>query len=77
MICFRAETAFGELLTVDYKKKQNEMHMLIKQTLTVRIYTLATPRDNQALKKVLTILNDPKTQYPETNLTLRYEMASP
>lgn len=91
MICYRADTSFGELLTVNYKKKQNEMHNFVKQvintkadiipdykhkTLTVRLYSLATPRDNKAVREILETLNNSNTQYPGTELTLKYEMMS-
>ena len=91
MICYRAETVVGELLTIDYKKKQDEMRMFVKQiintkadiipdyekqTLTVRLYTMATPRDNEEVKKIFKVLNQSATKYPGTDLTLNYEMAS-
>ena len=91
MICYRAETALGELLSSDYKKKQDEMRMFVKQivqtkadiipdyenkTLTVRLYSLARPRDNEEVEKIFNVLNQSETQYPGTDLVLKYEMAS-
>jgi len=42
-------------------------------TLTVIIHSLATPRDNEAVKNICTILNDTETIYPNTNLKLIYK----
>ena len=44
--------------------------------LTVTIYTMSTPRENEALKKIMQILNDSETKFPGTNLTLKYEFAT-
>lgn len=91
MICYRAETTFGQILTADYKKKDNEMRMLVKNvisakgdiipdyknnTLTIVLYSLSTPRDNEAIKKVCQILNDTETIYPGTNLGITYKFAT-
>ena len=91
MICYRAESTFGQILAADYKKKLNETRALVKaliktktdiipdyknNTLTVKLYSLATPRDNEAVKKVCQILNDTETEYPATNLRLIYKFAS-
>ena len=91
MICYRAETTFGQILASDYKKKINEMRVLVKNvisargdiipdyknnTLTIALYGLSTPRDNEAVKKVCQILNDTETIYPGTNLKIIYKFAT-
>jgi hypothetical protein len=91
MICYRAETTFGQILTTDYRKKDNEMRMLVKNvisakgdiipdyknnSLTIVLYSLSTPRDNEAIKKVCRILNDTETIYPGTNLRITYKFAT-
>ena len=91
MICYRAETTFGQILSSGYKKKENEMRMLVKNlittkgdivpdyqnnTLTIALYSLSTPRDNEALKNVCTLLNDTETLYPGTNLKMIYKFAT-
>ena len=91
MICYRAETAFANLLAIDYKKKTNEIRALVKSiifkkadlmpdykngTLTITLYALATKRDNKAVENICKILNDTETIYPGTNLRLLYEIAT-
>lgn len=91
MICFRAETAAATLLSTGYKKKRNEMRALTKSliknkaditpdygnnTLTIAIYSMATPRDNLQVKKLCSSLNDSETIFPGTNLTMIFKMAT-
>ncbi|MCK5539187.1 MAG: hypothetical protein KAI79_20360, partial [Bacteroidales bacterium] len=91
MICYRAETSFAVLFSDDYKKKTNEMRTLAKNiiktkaniipdynnnTLTVELYSLATPRDNKAVINICKILNDTETVFPRTNLKIIYKFAT-
>lgn len=91
MICYRAESTLAQILAADYKKKKNEIRALVKtliktkidilpdyknNTLTVKLYSLATPRDNIAVKNVCQLLNDSETLYPGTNLKLIYKFAT-
>ncbi len=91
MICYRAETGFAMLLATDYKKKTNEMRALTKslintnvniipdeknKCLIVELYSLATPRDNFAVQNICQLLNETKTIFPGTDLTLFYKSAS-
>ena len=46
------------------------------QTLTISLYSLATPKLNEYAKHLCAIINESKTKYPGTNLTLIYEMAT-
>jgi hypothetical protein len=87
MICYRAETSFANLLASYYSKSSNEKRMLTKSnidlipcyktnTLTIKLYSLSTPRDNAAVKEMCQILNDQNVHYPGTNLRLIYKMAT-
>jgi hypothetical protein len=91
MICYRAETAFANLLAIDYKKKTNEIRALVKSiiftkadimpdykngTLTITLYALATKRDNKAVENICQILNDTETNYPGTDLRTLYKIAT-
>ena len=91
MICYRAETNCAMQLAVDYKKKVNEMRALTKSliyakaniipdqqnnTLTIELYSLATPRDNSAVEKICQLLNDTQTIFPGTNMALFYKTAT-
>lgn len=88
MIAFRAETALYRQIAPFYKNTDKDGRMIIKeimntpadmlpdnnnQTLTIRLHPLSTPRANEAAKKLCGILNETKTKYPDTNLTLFYE----
>jgi hypothetical protein len=91
MICFRAETSFANLLSKYYNKSINEKRALVKSIinshadivpdyqnnkLVVRIYSQSNPRMNNAIKNICSLLNDTKTKYPSTNLTLEYKIAT-
>ena len=91
MICYRSETSFVNLIPNSYKKKNAERRAFAKNSmqlkgdvipdyennvLTVIIYTLSTPRENEALKEIIQILNDSETKFPGTNLTLLYKFAT-
>ena len=91
MICYRAETTVSLLVNGDIYKKQEEIRSLVKsiinskgdivpnylqKTLTIKIYALATPRDNRALEKLCEVLTDSETIYPGTELKLIYKLAT-
>jgi len=91
MICYRAETVVANLLGGDIYTKQEEVRLLVKsiikskadiqpnyeqKTLTIKIYSLSTPRYNVALEKLCELLTDTETIYPGTELTLIYKLAS-
>ncbi len=46
------------------------------KTLSVRLYSLATPRDNHALEKICSLLNDTETVFPGSDLTLVFKMTT-
>lgn len=91
MICYRAETAFANLLAPEYKRSNDEIRSLvkavIKQTadieadyenklLTITIYPLANNRSNRALNAVLEQINQTKTEFPNTNLLMKFKIAT-
>ena len=85
IICYRAETALANLLASHYKKSSDQIRALVKsiifakadlypdyQTniLTIRLNSMATPRDNLAIKEICQTLNDYEAVFPGTNLRL-------
>ena len=91
MICYRAETALANMLASEYKKKTNEIRALLKSvlfskadimpdyknnTLSVKLYSLATPRDNIALEKICHLLNDTDTVFPGSDLKMVFNIAT-
>ncbi len=91
MICYRSETSFVNLIPNSYKKRRTERRAFAKNSmqlkgdiipdyenniLTVIIYTMSTPRQNEALKEIIQLLNDSETKFPRTNLTLLYKFAT-
>jgi len=89
MICYRAETAFANHLSRYYYKDTEEKRALVKSiilqpcdiipdyinnTLSVNLYTLASPRMNKALDDVCHLLNETETTYPGTNLVVCYKL---
>jgi hypothetical protein len=91
MICYRAETSCANLLSDYYRKYNNEKRSLIKsiintngdliadyekKTLTVRLYTQSNPKMNSAVKKLCEFLNETDTVFPETELLMKYELAT-
>jgi hypothetical protein len=91
MICYRAETAICLLLNSEIYTKQEEIRLLVKSfiktkgdilpdykqnTLTIKLYTQSTPRNNHALEELCEILTDSETIYPGTELRLIYKLAT-
>ncbi len=91
MICYRAETALAQQLTPVFAKAKQEKRMLVKQifntaadlkpdqknrTLTVKLYSLSTPRANRAVQKLCEILNETETIFPGTNLRLIFKTSA-
>jgi len=88
IICYRAETSIANLLAGYYRKSSNEIRALVKSiifakadiypdyqtnTLTVRLNSLATPRDNMAIREIYQTLNDYEAVFPGTRLKLVYK----
>lgn len=91
MICYRSETVVAQLIGKDIYTKQEEARSLVKsiiktkgdlitdyqeKTLTVKLYTQSTPRNNNALEKLCEMLTDSETIYPGTELRLIYKLAT-
>ncbi len=88
MICYRGETALSEQISPFFARSKEEKRMLIKQifntaadlipddekqTLTVILYSLSTPRANFAVEKLCEILNDTQTVFPNTNYKMLFK----
>ena len=88
IICYRAESAIANLLAAIYRKSNNEIRALVKSiifakadlhpdyqtnTLTVRLNSLATPRDNTAIREICQTINDYEAVFPGTKLKLVYK----
>jgi len=88
IICYRAESAIANLLAANYRKSNNEIRALVKSiifakadlhpdyqtnTLTVRLNSLATPRDNTAIREICQTINDYEAVFPGTKLKLVYK----
>ena len=91
IICYRAEASAANLLAAHYKKSSNEIRALVKSVifakadiypdyqtnnLTVRLNSLATPRDNMAVREICQTLNDYEAVFPGTNLKLCFKTAT-
>ena len=91
IICYRAETAFANTMASCYSKNRDEIRAQVKsvifskadlipdevnKTLTIKLYSLATKRDNLAVQKDCDLLNDTETIFPGTNMTLVFKTAT-
>jgi len=91
MICYRAEISLASLIPSSFKKMNNEKMAFIKSlikrkgdilpdytnnTITVKLYTMSTPRENRAIEEVCDTLNDTQTLFPGTNMRLIYKLAT-
>ena len=92
IIAYRAETAMADFVRpllgehhkdearTYVKKLYNSEANLIpdekNSTLTVEIHSLATPKENEILKKLCEEINLTETQYPNTEMKLVYKMVS-
>jgi hypothetical protein len=90
IICYRAETAFANLLSPHYKRAKQEVRALIKsiihtpidmevdkdkEQLKITLYPLSNQRSNEAVGKICGKINDTNTIYPGTNLRLIFKIA--
>jgi len=91
IICYRSDIAFANMLALNYKKSSEERMALVKSIiyakadiepdyvnnqLIVSLYSLATPRDNEAVKSIYNYLNETETKFPGTELKLIYKSAT-
>lgn len=91
MICYRSETALANLIAPHFARSRDEIRALVKSVimrsidlspdyhnnkLVIVLYSLANKRSNEAVGKIINILNQTQTKYPGTELTLFYEIAT-
>lgn len=88
MIAYRAESSLYNIMREYYKSNAKEGRQILKEIFTtdadlipdykngeliVRLHSLSTPRANEAVKNLCSLLNDTKSVFPYTNLTLVYQ----
>lgn len=88
MIAYRAETVLFNLIKPIFKTAEKEGRQIIQsilasdadilpdyeaKTLTVKIHGQATPKINELLKSLCNQMNETKTVYPQTDLTIIYK----
>ncbi len=88
MIAYRAETVLYNLIKPIFKNAEKEGRQIIQsiiasdadilpdyeaKTLTVKIYGQATPKMNEILKSLCDQMNETKTIYPHTDLTIMFK----
>jgi len=73
-ISFRNAKKEGRALIREIFKSQADVKADYEnKTLTIKIHTLSTPRNNEALKHLCALMNETKTIYPHTNLQMVFE----
>jgi hypothetical protein len=88
MIAYRAETVLYNLIKPIFKNAEKEGRQIIQsimasdadilpdyeaKTLTVKIHGQATPKMNEILKSLCGQMNETKTIYPQTDLTIIFK----
>jgi hypothetical protein len=88
MLACRSESALYSLLPECYANANKDGRQLLKeiftadanfipdyqkQTFTIRLHALSTPRANKTAKKLCDILNQTQSCFPSTNLKLIYD----
>ena len=91
MICYRAESAVASILEPYLANAHKEKRMVVKQiiqsnadlipnyqkqTLTVKLYSLAAKRYNDAVNKIVALLNETETIFPGTKLKMVFETSA-
>lgn len=91
MICYRSETALANLIAPHFARSRDEIRALVKSVimrpidlfpdyrnkkLEITLYPLANKRSNEVVGEVIDILNQTRTKYPGTELTLFYKIAT-
>ena len=92
MLAYRAESALYSLLPQEYRNAKKDGRQILKEIFTsyadlipdyqndilyVRLHSMATPGANALAKYLCRFLNDTKSTFPMTNLTLIFEMVAP
>ena len=87
MIAYRAESAMYNVMGDFYANNLKDGRMLLKEiftsdadiepdyhtkTLNITLHSLSTPRANEVAKKLCNFLNQTETNYPGTDLLLKY-----
>ena len=88
MLAYRAESSLYSLLPDFYNNAKKDGRQILKEIFTscadlipdynndilyVRLHSMATPRANDIVRKLCTLLNETNTCFPLTNLRLVYE----
>jgi hypothetical protein len=88
MICYRAETAVANILNESLSSKTEEKRMLVKQIiqtpadikpdhqnniLYITIHSMSNQRYNQAVQKLIDVLNESKAIFPGTDLIMVFK----
>ena len=88
MLAYRAETALFNIISEYFKGAQNNGRMLIKEifssdadmipdyqknTLTIVLHSMSTPRANKAVEKLCEHLNETQTIYPYTQMKMVFK----
>lgn len=91
MICYRAESSVASLLAPYLANADKEKRMVVKQiiqsnadlivdyreqTITVKLYSLAAKRYNNAVENIVQLLNETETVFPGTSLKLVFTISS-
>jgi hypothetical protein len=91
MICYRAETAFANILSKHYKRSFDEIRVLVKaiinQTvdllpdcqnneLIITLYPLANQRSYLAVRNIIETINQTNTIYPGTNFVMKFKITT-
>jgi hypothetical protein len=91
MICYRAETALANKLTLHYSRAEDEIRALVKAItqlsidimpdetnalLNITLYPLANLRSINALANILDEVNATNTLYPGTNMVMKFKIAT-
>ena len=88
MVAYRAKTALFKLIKPIFKTAEKQGRQIIQpilasdadilpdyqiNTLTVKIHGQATPKINELLKSLCSQMNETKTVYPQTDLTITFK----
>ena len=88
MVAYRAETAMVRIVR-EVLVREDDARSLIRDlmqteadlspdlaagTLTIRVHSMANPRNNRAIQHLLSELNNTESKYPGTTLKLVYQL---
>lgn len=88
MLVYRAESSLYNIMSEFYSSNEKEGRVILKEIftsdadmipdyennkLTIRLHSLSTPRANQAVKELCSLLNQTEICFPFTDLILVYE----